>query len=132
IRSIFVRGERAIEERKVPEVMALVSRDYRDDEGLRFGSLRLLAARQMRDAQSIEITIPDQLLHIEVEPDGKHAWAQARVDIRVATSFGTTEDLSSTLSFRFVKEPVRYYLMFPGEEWRLIKAEGWHGMAGEG
>jgi hypothetical protein len=131
LRRLMVQGERAIEERNLSAAMGLVSRAYRDDQGLRYGSLRALAGRQMRQADRIEITLPARLLRVYVDPSGKRATGDARVDLHIATRFDTVHDLSANLSLQFVKEPVRYYWLFPSEEWRLVKMEGWQGLVSE-
>jgi hypothetical protein len=131
IKTLMIRGERLLEERNIAGAMGLVSRDYRDDEGFRYGSLRAVAGRKLHEARSVDVTLPERLLRIEVRPDGREAVAQARVDLRVASDYDTVHDASANLTFRFRKEPVRYYLMFPGEEWRLVKMEGWQALGGE-
>jgi hypothetical protein len=125
IRGLLAQGERALEQRQVSAAMHVVSRDYRDESGNRYPTLRALAGRQMRYLDSIDITLPDRRMRIDIAPDGKHANAYAWVDLRAETRSGEVHNLSSVITFAFVKEPVRYYLLFPSAEWRLVKMEGW-------
>jgi hypothetical protein len=131
IRLLLVRGEQALEKRHLSEAMALVSKKYHDDEGLGCDSLRALTGRQLREARTVDINIPAHSLHIQLSRDGRRAVAQAHVDLRAASRYDTTFDQSADLSLEFVKEPVHYYLMFPGEEWRLVKMGGYQAFAGE-
>src|SRR5262245_44443717 len=64
IRALLDRGESAVERREIGEVMQLVSRDYRDGNGFTRDTVRFLAGRALRDAQSVEISIPERSLRI--------------------------------------------------------------------
>ena len=77
IRLVMVRGERALEERHMSEAMALVSKTYHDDEGLRFEQLRALVGNQLRQAERVDINVPARMLNVQVDRDGKHATARA-------------------------------------------------------
>jgi hypothetical protein len=131
IQALLARGERAVETRRVSEAIALISRSYRDDAGLRYASLRLLAQRQLSRAPSLEVTLPSRSLRIAVGPDGKHATAQAQVIVRGAEQVTGSDEIALHLTFELAKEPVRYYALFPGEEWRIVKSGGWQGTFGE-
>jgi hypothetical protein len=130
VRLLMVRGEQALEQRHLSEAMALVSRQYQDNEGLRFDQLRALVGNQLRQAERVDINIPARSLSIEMSRDGQRAIAHAHVDLHAATRFDAVFDQASDVTLEFAKEPVHYYLMFPGEEWRLVKMSGYQPFAG--
>ena len=119
------RGKRAAEQRNAGALMRLVSPQYKD-EGLMAnrGQLHALVQQQFRDARQLEITIPMSELHIVVTPNGREATVTGRMELRMTGSQGEvqTSTLTPTLSWR--KEPVRRFLVFPAEEWRVVRAMG--------
>jgi hypothetical protein len=132
IRTLLVQGERAIEQRQLPAAMELVSYDYRDDHGMRYSSLRSLAGRLTRRGDRIDLTLPSHGLQIAVHPDGNRATAQTWVEFRAVSRYDSiARDGSVLVTMTFVKEPMRYYGLFPGREWRLVKMEGWQDLVAD-
>jgi hypothetical protein len=118
------RGQHAAEERNAGALMRVVSPDYRDENGAR-QVLAYEARQQLRDAQRLEVTIPLNDLHIQVAPSGREATSTGRIEVRITDRQGgapRTLSLSPTLRWR--KERVRRYLLFPVEEWHVVRAEG--------
>src|SRR5262249_10286109 len=114
---VMVQGERALEERHISEAMAFVSNEYHDSQGRRRATLGALVGRQLREAQTLDINVPARMLHIDVVPGGNRATVRAHVDVHAASRFETVFNQGADVTLEFVKEPVRYYLLFPGEEW---------------
>jgi hypothetical protein len=131
IRELMVRGERALEQRSRSAAMALVAREYQDTEGWRFGTLRAFLARVLPQTETVAINVPSRFVRIDVERDGRHATVQARADLHATTRFNTVIDQPLNLTLRLVKAPVRYYMVFPGQEWRLVQMEGWQALEAE-
>jgi hypothetical protein len=118
------RGERAAELLSSSGLIRLVSPDYRDDLGLTRPALSYQTRRELREAQRLEVTIPASQLRIQVAPDGRTATSTGPVELRITGAQGGTRTLSLTPTLRWRKERVRRYLLFPVEEWRVVKAEG--------
>jgi hypothetical protein len=125
IRGLLDRGESAVERREIGEVMRLVSKDYRDGNGFTRDTVRFLAGRTLRDAQSVEISIPERTLKIQVDPDGQQATAACDVSLRLVARAGGTVSRDAHLTFRLRKEPTRIFGVFPSHEWRVIRADGY-------
>ena len=119
------RGQQAAEQRNVGALMRIVSPAYKDDSGMvTRPALSYQVREQLREAQQLEVTIPMSALHIDVAPNGREATVTGHMELRITGQQGDvrTVTLSPTLSWR--KEPVRRYLVFPAEEWRVTKAVG--------
>jgi hypothetical protein len=125
------RGERAAEERSIGALMRVVSPDYKDDIGLTRPALRYQAGGQLREAEQVEVTIPSNQLQIRVEPGGQEATSSAPVEVRITDRKGGTRTMTPNLTLRWRKERVRRYLLFPVEEWRVVRAEGVGGVITE-
>ena len=126
IRRILYEGERAAERRNASGVSRFLSPDY--DDGV-FTAARARAAigDYLRRQQNVDLNIPSEMIHVQVGPDGQTAIAAFRVQFARQTGGGTFyNDVDMTLHLR--KEPVTYYGVFPGAEWRVVRAEGWHGL----
>lgn len=118
------RGRRAAEERNTSALIRIVSPDYKDDLGLTRPALYYQAGQQLRDAQRIEITISAKQLRIQVDPGGQEATSTGPVELRITDRQGSTRTVSLNPTLRWRKEHVRRYLLFPAEEWRVVRAEG--------
>lgn len=118
------RGQQAVGERNAGALMRLVSPHYRDENGFTRPALSYAAMQQFRTVQRIEIAIPLNDLRIQVAPNRLDATSTGRVELRVSDSEGAARDLTLNLTIQWRKEPVRHYLLFPAEEWRVIRAAG--------
>jgi len=118
------RGKRAAEQRNAGALMRLVSPDYKDELGITRPGLFLRVREQLRDAQQLEVIVPANELRIEIAPNGRDATVTGRMELRITGSQGyvQTSNLTPTLTWR--KEHVRRFLVFPAEEWRVVKAVG--------
>src|SRR5688572_1429121 len=67
------RSESAAEMRDAGALLRVVSPDYKDDVGLTRPALRYQVARELREAQSLEVTIPANQIKIAIEPSGREA-----------------------------------------------------------
>jgi hypothetical protein len=118
------RGQQAAEERNSGALMRVVSPDYRDEIGQTRPVLAYQARGQLRDAQRMEVTIPLNDLHIQVASNGREATSTGPIELRITDRQGGTRSLTLTPTLHWRKERVRRYLLFPAEEWRVIRAEG--------
>jgi hypothetical protein len=118
------RGQQAAEQRNAGALMRLVSPKYRDEIGQTRPVLGYQAREQLRDAQRMEVTIPLSDLHIEVAPNGREATSTGRLELRITDHQGQARTVSLTPTLHWRKERVRRYLLFPAEEWRVVRAEG--------
>jgi hypothetical protein len=132
VRELMVRGEQALEGRSLSAAMAVVSKHYHDESGWRRDSLRRTVGRLLQQTESVAINIPARSMRIEVDAAGRRAMVRAHVDLRAASRYDSDIEQSLDLTLQFVKEPARYYGLFPGEEWRLVQMEGWQGASGAG
>jgi hypothetical protein len=118
------RAQQAAQAADASALVRVVSSDYRDDLGLTRPTLRFEAGRQLREAQRIDITIPSNGLRIQLEPGGRKATSSGPVELRITDRQGEVRTLSLTPTLRWRKEHMRRYLVFPVEEWRVVRADG--------
>jgi hypothetical protein len=126
IRRLLYEAERAAERRDASGVNRYISDDY-DDGTFNAARARYAVMDYLRSQQSVEINIPSETIHVQVDPDGRTATADFRVQFARQTGGGSFYN-DIDMSLRLQKEPVHYYVLFPGEEWRIVRAEGWHGL----
>lgn len=129
IQSVLLKGEAAAERKDAAAMGRLISDNYRDNLGMTETQIRYQIADYMRNHSAIEVDLPANSIQTELGPDGRTA--RVRFRVRVATrsseSQGTT-DLEMALTM--AKEPVHYFWIFPGEEWKVTSAEGYGGLEG--
>jgi hypothetical protein len=125
IRALLDRGESAVERREIGEAMRLVSADYRDGNGFTRDALRIMVGRALRDAQSVDVSIPERSVKIQVDPDEQHATLTCDVSVRLAERAAGTVARDAHLTFRLRKEPTRIFGVFPSREWRVTRADGY-------
>lgn len=124
IRALIAEGARSAMQRDASGIGRLVSNDYKDGHGFRAPVIRQQTARILNQSRTVKVYIPANSIAITVNPDGKHASAQFLLQFQASGSKGDLP-FSGTLNLDLAKEPVRYYLAFPGEEWRVTSAEGY-------
>ena len=118
------RGKLAAEQRNAGALMRLVSPDYKDEMGITRPGLFLRVREQLRDAQQFEVNVPAHELHIAVAPNGREATVTGQMELRITGSQGDVQTSTLTPTLYWRKERVRRYLVFPVEEWRVVKAVG--------
>ncbi len=123
VRQMLYDGERAAERRDAGGVTQYLSPNY-NDGNFTGTQVRFRVAEYFRRQQSVELNIPSELVRTEFAPDGKTGTVRFRMQVgRQEGSGSFYTDVDMTL--HLVKEPVFYFGVFPGEEWRVIKVEGW-------
>jgi len=126
IRRVIVACAKAAMRRDSAAVNRHISNDYKDGLGLTADQARLQVGRVLGGAREVQVYIPLESEVIAIEPDRKHASARFDLQFRaVGSQPGADVSFRGALSVRFQKEPVRYFAIFPGEEWRIIAAEGY-------
>ncbi len=126
---MLVDAESAVERGDVGGVTRYVSPDYRDNLGLSATSVKYQISDYIRKRRSIQLTIPSRTVHVTVNPDGRTGSVQFHLSAQTASESGSSRgDMDLSLQVR--KERVYYYLVFPGEEWRVTSADGYSGMEG--
>lgn len=129
IQGLIERGATAADRRDAAAMGHLISSHYRDSLGMSDVSLRYQINDFFRRQSAIQVTLPPDRLKIDVQPAGKTAAAQFHVVVATQGSGGSmTTELDMTL--QFAKEPVYYYWLFPGEEWRVTSAENYGALEG--
>jgi hypothetical protein len=123
------RGQRAAELLSASGLMRIVSPEYKDNNGITRPVLGYQTRDQLREAQSLEVTIPMNRLQIQVDPDRHHATSTVPLELRMTDKHGGTRTLSMTPTADWRKERTRRYLLFPAEEWRVVKVEGMGSLA---
>lgn len=117
-------GERAAEQGNAGAIHRFISPHYQDDIGLKDTQIKYQINRYLRDHRGMELTIPSASVQVQVAPDGK----TASMDFSVSMSSGNGSTGGAPIHLDLVKEPVFYYLVFPGEEWKVVKAGGYPAM----
>jgi hypothetical protein len=128
VRELLIRGESAVERREIGEIMRLISPDYKDSNGFRRDTVRFMIGRNLREAESVEVTIPDRSLQIQVAPDGENATASFDVSVTVTPRGGGAIPHDARMSLQLRKEPSRIWGVFPTHAWRIIRADGYGAM----
>lgn len=131
IRGVIDAGEEAVEQRDVSGMMRLISPEYRDRNGMRRDQIRFYAARTLRDADTVHVTISEPSLRIEVAPDGQSATVACDVALSMTDALNSafpTRHFHLTLDLR--KEPARIFGAFPTHAWRVVSADGYGAMDG--
>ncbi len=128
IRRLLQTAEQAAERGDAAAIGRLVSDDYRDDAGFSDTSVRYQIRDYLRTHRFSEVTIPSRALQISVGPDGQTATASFPVMLQVQRR----EEAGSvhlTLSLTLHKDPVHYFYVFPGTEWKITRTEGYMPLA---
>ena len=124
IRALIAACDKAAARRGAGTINHFLSNEYKDSFGFRADQARVEIARVLGSARQVRIYIPLNSEAVIVEPDGRHA--VARFDLQLQTMGGQGGGLTynGTLQLRLQKEPVRYFILFPGAEWRIAGTEG--------
>jgi hypothetical protein len=124
IRALIATGARAAMRRDSDAIGRLVSPEYHDASGMRADPLRRQIRSFLADVREISVNIPQNSLVVAVDADRRHATAQFYLQFRTSGARGEM-NFGNTLRLQLAKEPVRYYLVFPGAEWRVVSADGY-------
>ena len=124
LRRMLMESEAAVEARRAGDINKFISYDYRDSLGMSDSSLTYQIREYLSQRQAVELTIPTESIQINIDPDGKAGTVQFHVSVNSQVEGGTVAN-QHNLSLRVAKEPVYYYWLFPGEEWRVTAAEGY-------
>ena len=129
IQGLITHGVEAADRRDAAAMGHLISSHYRDSLGMSDVSLRYQINDFFRRQSAIQVNLPPDRLKIDVQPGGKTATAQFHVAVSTqGTGGSTTTELDMTV--QLAKEPVYYYWLFPGEEWRVTSAENYGALEG--
>jgi hypothetical protein len=124
IQWMLYHAERAAEKLQPAPLQKLIAKDYSDALGASGSRMRLEIMHYLRQQTSLEVEIPAEAIQIQVAPDGRTATAS--FPIRVITQGqGGSGRTDAVLSLSLVKEPVHYFFLFPGEEWRVKSVAGY-------
>jgi hypothetical protein len=129
LQQMLFQGEQAAERRDPAGINRLISSDYSDSIGMSDTSMKYQINRYLRRQQSVQVAIPLESIQTEIAPDGRTGTVRFQVNVVAQSRDGTVpNNLSLVLKVR--KEPVFYFWVFPGEEWRVISVEGHEGYVG--
>lgn len=124
LQTMLLQGEQAAEKGDAAGVQRFISPEYRDDLGLKDTQLKYQISRYLRENPGLELTIPSDSIQVSVAPDGK----TATVDFTVSAASSKGSATAAPIHLDMAKERVFYYFVFPGEEWKVVKASGYPGM----
>ena len=113
-------GERAAERRSTQGVTRFLARDYRDSLGNNKDRMRLLVRDAILRFQGMDVIVEEP----RIDLDEGSASGTVAFQVRVVAG-PETGGSPSQIVLRVVKEPVRYYWLFPGAEWRIQSADGY-------
>jgi hypothetical protein len=127
LRQMLTDGEKYAEQRNAPALGRFISDNYRDNLGMSDSALRYEMNNWFRQHRAVEVTIPSEAVQITLSPDGKTGAVTFPVSLGLQgqgqASTPSRHDLTLTLSV--AKEPVHYFWIFPGEEWKVTSADGY-------
>lgn len=109
---LIAEAERAIEQKRPSDLMALISDDYSDDYGNDRRTVQRLVLAGARQQAEIDLTV--QVTDITV--NGDTATFTAEVDYSLGRP--VSPDSATHLT-------VRGWLRREGRRWRVVRAEGW-------
>jgi len=125
IRMMLYDAERAAEQKSVSGIAKYISEDYRDGLDMNAPRLKYAIRDWMRLRNAVEVTIPTESIRVQIEPDGKAALVQFHLSLGTDLEGRGTATSDMEMGLRLRKEPVYYYYLFPGEEWRVVSSEGY-------
>jgi hypothetical protein len=123
------RAERAAELLSSSGLMRVVSGDYKDENGITRPVLGHQARARFQEATNMDVTVPLRQLRIQVDPDRRKATSSGPVELRITDRQGQTHPYSLNPTVDWRKEPTRRYLLFPVEEWRVVRVQGMNELA---
>jgi hypothetical protein len=123
------RAQRAAEMLSASGLMRVVSADYKDENGITRPVLGYQTRDRLREAQSLEATISMARLQIQVDPARKEATSVVPLELRITGKQGGVQTLTMTPTVNWRKEPTRRFLLFPVEEWRVVRVAGMESVA---
>jgi len=108
---IVAQGAR---DRNLGDAVKPISRAYHDDKGLSFDNIRGVLFREFQQGRSISVVLGP--IEVEMDPDGKTAWA----DVDVALAEGV--DVSNLEIFPTNADALHFEveLQLEGEDWKII------------
>ena len=124
LRAILSAAESSAERSSVGGISQLLSKDYRDEMGFNEDSARFALRDFFRSRPGLDINIPSRSIRPMIAADGEHA----SLDFDVQATFesqGGRVPLMTHVSLRLTREPVYYFLAFPGAEWKITSASGY-------
>jgi hypothetical protein len=118
IASLIQRGVSGIERSDVRTAMSVVSKDYKDNYGTTYGSLKIRAADAMNSSVRPDVTITQPVIQVNGDQ------AEMRAHVRMMDRHGDQLIFEHDLTFRLRKEQLHRYLIFPTREWRIVTVDG--------
>ncbi len=118
------RGQQAAEMLSTAGLMRLVSAEYKDENGVTRPVLGYQTREQLRDAQSLEVAIPLNKIRLRIAASRREATTAFPVKLRFTDKQGGAHTLTLDPTLQWRKERGRRYLLFPTEEWLVVRADG--------
>lgn len=116
IRSIVQNTAASVERHDVKGVLSYVSKDYRDEYGLKYDNLKMLVAQVLRDEKTF--TAKAQVTNIKTYGDA----AKINVQVTVNDSDGRAV-YNRNIYVSLKKEDGRGLLFIPRKEWKIVSAD---------
>lgn len=115
IRKLFRDGAKAVEERKISDVMSKVSFSYSDANGLSYALIKDLMARLFKHMQGIKIEFEIKRLSITGE--------KAVADLAVRAVAAYEKDIGYFIGDAATPANIRFFLEKEGTGWQVVKTE---------
>ena len=116
LNEMIVSAAQAAEDRDVGGVMDIVSSSYKDQDGMNYDRLRMIAAQAVRNEQDYIVTASVKSIRV----DGNEATLGVHAVVRTKPG-GILYDRELTV--HFAKEPARHALLIPVKVWRIVEVE---------
>lgn len=129
IQALLLRGETAAEQRNSAALNKLISDNYRDSLGMTETQMRYQIMDYLRSHRSIDVEIPANSVQVQVAPDGRTGTLRFHARV-TAQGEGSQNSMDIDMTCAVAKEPVRYFWVFEGQEWKVVSAEGYSGLEG--
>jgi hypothetical protein len=108
IRQMFIQAERDVNQGNTSGLLSIVSRNYHDERGFNFPTIRALLAQWQRSRERANVTVYNLGLQIE----GK----QASISALVTVEFNSNTKRELNISAELAKET---------KGWKVVSANGW-------
>jgi len=129
IQALLLKAETASEQRNSAALGRLISENYQDSLGMTETQMRYQIADYLRNHRSIDVDIPANSIQVQLAPGGRTG--SVRFHARVSAQGESSQNsMDIDMTCGLAKEPVRYFWLFSGEEWKVTSAEGYAGLEG--
>lgn len=129
IQALLLKGETAAEQRNSGALNRLISDNYRDSLGMTETQIRYQIIDYLRNHRSIDVEIPANSVQVQLAPDQRTGTLRFHARV-TAQGESSQNSMDIDMTCGVAKEPVRYFWVFEGAEWKVTSADGYSGLEG--